>query len=117
MTTRETVLAACKSLAREQVSTPNWGGDVWVRAFSAAEHLAIQDENPDPIDVCVKCVCDEHGEPLFAADDIDALRAGPSSPVFECAKSVMRLTGFLGDSNEELAGNSDAVPGDDSPSI
>jgi hypothetical protein len=109
--TRDTILQA--ELHRERVETPEWArmasenGDahVWVREMRGDELDAFlrmqgKDEVALTIGLCITCVCDEGGNPLFAPEDASKLGGGPLAPLQRCATTAMRLNGLLGEDAE-----------------
>jgi len=96
-----------------QVTTaPDWKVNVYVRALSAGEQIAMSKAEPDPVATCIACLCDEQGQSILTEADTEALSAGPVRPVLDCAMAVLQLSGL---STDDLEGNSETPPSAGSP--
>lgn len=125
---RERILQA-KDLRMEIVAVPEWGGHVNVRGITAAERdrfeAAITTQRKGDISLnlrniraklVVLATCDGDGNPIFREEDVVDL-GGKSAMALERVFSVaQRLAGMSKGDIEELAGNSETVPSDGSPS-
>ncbi len=118
--TRDQILAAPDVEVRP-VEVPEWGGTVYVRTLSGAQaeayHAMIR-EGETASNVRAKLVacaaCDEQGNPLFSADDVEALGTRSFRAldrVFEAALELNAL-GAAGAEAEEK--NSETTPPSDS---
>lgn len=97
--TRDAILRA-EDLLREKVEVPEWGGEVWVRAMTAAERdrleAAVLDGKTASIRALVAAMCmvDERGERLFGDQDVEALarkNAQALDRVFQVARRLSRM--------------------------
>ena len=125
MLDREAIFAA-DDIKRVPVPTPEWGGTVNVQTMTGTardeyEQTLFGSKTGDRIKnvratLLAFCVVDDDGKLLFRPEDIEELggkNAAVLSRLFEAAQDVNKLTD--GDV-EELAGNSEADPSDDSTS-
>ena len=116
-------------LGRREVAVPEWGGTVLIRGLTGAERDAYEASmlrqrgtemvaNLQQIraGLVARCCIGADGERLFTDHDVGALgekSAAALDRVFEACAGLSRLTEKdIGD----LAGNSGAAPGGDSPS-
>lgn len=103
---REQILGAA-DLASEIVDCPEWGGQVRVRALSAADRLEIarrvMGENGEPDDkraldlsiiIPAWCIIDENGQRLFGEADVQALGEKSGVPLQRITEAVQRLSGM-----------------------
>lgn len=117
MLTREAILSA-NDLARESLTVPEWGGDVWVRTLTAAERDTWEQQVRDQTDdsgavgqrrlksmLAVLTVVDNDGARLFADDDVEALDEKSAAAVDRIWQVACRLNGLTDGDVEELAGN------------
>ena len=97
--TRDLILAA-EDLPREKVEVPEWGGEVWVRAMTAAERDRLEEAVLDGKAASVRalvaamCMVDERGERLFGDQDVEALarkNAQALDRVFQVARRLSRM--------------------------
>lgn len=137
-----TFLSATQILAHkgkrktEEVHVPGWGGWVRVSSMPSARRDEFEqqmlEEKKDPetgktrhvqnlsnfrAKLAAATLVDEAGNPLFTeaqVRELGQLDAADMDRVFSVAQ---RLNGFTASDIEELAGNSENVPGDDSSSI
>jgi hypothetical protein len=129
---KDEILGADHKWPVEKVSVPEWGedGHVFVRTVSAHDLMRIhanlpgEDAGADEAMrgnamLCALFVCDEQGEPLFEATDADKLLQLPAPELpalIRVAEAGLRLNKIGGDEQDDLAGNSESIPPDDSPS-
>lgn len=130
--TREDILGA-PAPQLERVEVPEWGGAVFVREMTAgerdsyeaaiiAEHALGEKGNVRlrvrrvRARLLVCTVFDAQGTPMFAEADIDELAAKPIRPVQRIYNAAARLNALSDLDIKELAGNSDAIPGEPTPS-
>jgi hypothetical protein len=102
-------IAEVKDAKTLDVLVPEWGEDVGVKikSLTVAEHKAfanavkdIQDDATISAHLCVACLVDESGLPLFAMSDVSALVGKSASAVKGIAKHCMTLNG-LGKGQED----------------
>lgn len=125
---REQILAAT-ALPEEEVNVPEWGGSVRVRGLTGAqrdhyESTLIQQKgdkrelnlrNARAKLVAMACV-DQKGGKLFTSSDVEALGQLSASALNRIWEAARRLSGLGDEDVEQLVGNSDAGPSDDSGS-
>lgn len=126
--TKEQVSAA-QDLTTEEVEVPQWGGSVLVRTLTARERgqfmalLVDQRKGGNrtrledlQVRLCAMSIVDEQGRRMFSDSELGLLArksARALQPIFEVAQ---RLSGLSDEQVEELSGNSEETPSDDSPS-
>lgn len=117
---RNAILQRTPILAKELVSVPEWGGEVWVRTLSASERdqLEIEWERTKRVHFRARlvyyCVCDEDGKDLFRAEDIPVLGAQSTAAVSRVCEVAFRLNRFGKEDIEELEKNLRNGQGDSS---
>jgi hypothetical protein len=125
---RDAILNA-QDLARENVSVPEWGGEVLVQGLSGAQRdayeatiISLRGTNAQMnlinarAKLVARCLVDEQGQRLFGDDDIKAL-AGKSAIALQRVYDVAaRLSGLSNTDLEELAKTSGNGLPDASPS-
>lgn len=120
---KQDILAA-QDMRREEVHVPEWGGSVYVRSLSADEKDAFeykmysQKQTGRGIRAAYVglSLVDEMGQRLFTDEEVPMLGtkfAGAVDRVFEVVSRINRISER---DLEDLGKNSDAVPGDGSPS-
>lgn len=105
----------------EDVSVPEWGGEVRVRGLSGRERDRFEADslkqkkgqrevNLENIRarLVVACVVDENFKPLFDKSDIMRLGEKSASALERVFKAAQKLSGMSDEDMEELAGNSDS---------
>jgi len=111
---REEILGA-DDIKREEVETPEWGGNVLIRGLNAAQYLDMgfdlrtDDDTLDPEKVKAMMptivsmgVIDEDGTPLFGKDDVKALAKKSFGPVNRISTRILELSGLrAGEEGEE----------------
>lgn len=133
---REQILAA-EDLEKELVTVEAWGGSVYVRALTGAERDAFEaslvnervvrrgrkSETTRETNLanlrarlCALTMCDEEGNRLFSDADVRELGKKSASALNKVFEVAQRLSGLTDDDVEELAGNSEDDPSDDSTS-
>jgi len=123
---RDSILSA-DDMPRELVSVPEWGGDVYVRSMSGFERDAFEasltvDKTSDKAvnmrniraRLGALCMVGEDGQRLFSDKDVDALGRKSARALDRVFDVAQRLNGLRNEDVEEMAGNSDAEPGDGS---
>ena len=92
-----------------EVAVPEWGEDasVKIKSLTVAEHKAFANAVKDISDdatissyLCVACLIDESGSPLFNSGDVSILASKSAAAVKGIAKHCMKLNG-LGKSEED----------------
>lgn len=121
MLSREQILAA-RSLPREEVEVPEWGGSVFVSVMSGTERDAWEREistggreaffNNARARLVAKCVTDESGKRLFLDDDIDAIGTDNWLALQRVVLVAQRLNKLTDDELEKEKGNLKPTPGD-----
>jgi len=110
-------------LPKVLVVVPEWGGAaVYVRTMTGVERDGYEEliqnarQGPDRfnlqgvrVELLVRVLCDAGGQPLFTAEDRDALNGKSAAALDRLFVVAQRLSGLSADDVEELAGNS---PGD-----
>lgn len=102
----------------ERVSCPEWGGVVVVRTMSGAERDAYESEcltiRGKSVELnranargrlLVRCLVDHHGDPLFGADEADALGNKSGKVLDRLFAVAQRLNGVTKSDVDELAKN------------
>lgn len=118
---RESILAA-EDVKYETVSVPEWGGEVRVRAISAAArddleqaayaaHAAKQPFRNMRARMVALCVIDETGKQIFSADDIDALGDKSAVALDRVYASAAKLNAMSSSDIEDLEKNLPAATG------
>lgn len=120
--TREAILAT-EDLKIEQISVPEWGGDVRVRTLTGTERDAFEeslfeghgkDRKQDLRNLRARLVgltvVDENGHPIFSAGDVDRLGEKSAAALDRIFTVAQRLSGLSARDLEVLAGNSGAGP-------
>lgn len=122
---REQILKA-NDLKTEEVEVPEWGGKVFVRSITAAEHQtftesltppgAVKAEDMDMSNVKAKLVIftavDADGNLLFKPEDAGALGAKSAKAVDRVYLVASRLNGI--EDEKEMVKNSETAQGEDS---
>lgn len=117
MLDKQTILNA-DDLPREQVTVPQWGGDVFVRTLTGTERdefeqscLVKKGKNKEMnlknirARLCVLCICEKDGTRLFDARDIDSLGKKSASALDLIFAVAQRMNGLAGEDVEDLAKN------------
>jgi len=125
---REDILAV-KDIQIELVPVPEWGGEVYIKGMSGLERDAFeasvieQKGNKQKVNMAnvraklaAQTLCDEEGNRLFNDADIKELGKKSASALQRVFEVAQRLSG-IGDADvEELAGELQENPTEDSPS-
>lgn len=94
----------------ENVSVPEWGDDagVTIQSLTVAEHRAfakavkdIDDDAMISAHLCLACVVDDSGSPLFSSNDLAMLAGKSAGAIKRIAKAAMKLNGLGKDAEEE----------------
>ena len=103
-------------LPKQEVHCELWGGSVWIRTMSGEERddfeqscVAKKGKEMNLKNIrarlCVFCICNEKGERLFDARDIEALGKKSSKMLDLCFTKAQELNGLTEQAVDELAGN------------
>lgn len=101
MLTREHIFAA-DDLPRVKVDVPEWGGSVYVRVMTGAE--LFRSATLDGLSVVALATVNEKGEPLFTADDVEALSSKNGAVLMRLFQEIVSLNALSVDNVDE-AGN------------
>lgn len=109
MLSRETILSA-QDIHREIVTVPEWGGDVYVRGFTALEKEEVEIRSMQMVDIATgqirdarqlaglkawivaRCVVDSDGRRIFSDADIDGLQGKNAEVIGHLADVAGRLS-------------------------
>lgn len=115
MLTKEQILGS-KDLHVTRVEIPEWGGPVFLRAFTLADRIELE-ARPDNADVAAASVnavaialCDADGNRLFHGDDIDALKAKNANVLLRLFRQVAKINALSKKDVEEIVKNGEAAP-------
>lgn len=112
---RATILAAA-DLAFDTVAVPEWGGDIRVRSLTGAERddyaKALQDNkgegtNRSAARYVAACICDDAGNCIFTADDVDALAKKNPTVLARVFQAALAVNGIGKAGAEQVEKNSD----------
>ena len=103
-------------LPKVEVQCELWGGSVWIRTMSGSERDDFEQScvskkgkemNLKNIRarLCVLCICNEKGERLFDARDIEALGKKSSKMLDLCFSKAQELNGLTESSVEDAVKN------------
>ena len=116
MLTKDEILQT-NDLTTEHVEVPEWDGAVWVRTMTGTERDAFEASmagKGDDIEarltnirakLCVRCICTESGERVFADEDEVALGKKGARPLDRIFAVAQRLNAVSDDDVEALAKN------------
>ena len=126
MLNKEQILNA-DDLQIETVEVPEWSGSVCVRTLSGAERDSFEESLFTGIGkdrqtkmanvrarLCGLVICDEKGNRLFTAADIERLGKKSCRPLDRIYEVAQRLSGISDTDVEEMVKNSEAVQSEDS---
>jgi hypothetical protein len=115
MLSRNDILGRAKPTVTK-VSTPEWGGHVYVRMLPGEElddALAILEaaesggkQSEMLAQACLLFISDSKGRALFRAEDIDAIRKLPMAAQIRCVNAALALNGLTEEALKEIEGNS-----------
>jgi hypothetical protein len=113
----------------EDVPVPEWGGDVRVRSLDESEYDAFMDglyerKGKDLVynrkifrlALFQACVCDDDGNALFTAKDVEALKKKSASAFSRVIERAQVLVGISRDDVEELTSPKNSGTGPDAGS-
>jgi len=126
-TIRERILAK-EDIPGELMEVPEWEETIWVRGFDgvlgskilggarASEGAeSVEIELSDLGGIAVACVCDkETHQPLFKAEDVEAVRRKGIGPLMAIAMKAVELSNLGPGASERIAGNSSSTPSEPS---
>ncbi len=125
---KDAILGAA-DVATEEVTVPEWGGNVLVRGLTGAERDAFESESVQTngrntkmnlrnvrARLVVLSVVDGEGKRLFGFHDIERLGEKSARALDRIFAVAMRLSGLREGDVEELAENFGQTPGDVSSS-
>lgn len=125
--TKEQIMAAV-DLEVEEVEVPQWGGSVLVKPLTARQRglltSQIVDQRKDgrrlkleeiQIRTCALALVDPEGRRLFDDASMRDLARKSSAALQIVFEAAQRLSGLSDEEVEELQGNSDETPSEDSP--
>lgn len=113
---RDAILAA-HDLRMEEVAVPEWSGSVWIRSLSGierddfeADYLRRKGYGEELQNfrarLVMLCACDESGNRLFTADDLEPLGKKSAAALDRLFAAAQQLNGIGGRDMEELQKNS-----------
>jgi len=121
--TREQILTASPKL--KEVDVPEWGGSVFIRPLTIHEQAKLADlgtkhEKSSVVDRMKNCtlrlvqwsVCDDRGNPLFEAGDLEPLMSKAASAFLRLQDAILALSGLTEESRKELEQNLLSAPSD-----
>ena len=121
--TREQILTASPKL--KEVDVPDWGGSVFIRPLTIHEQAKLADlgtkhEKSSVVDRMKNCtlrlvqwsVCDDRGNPLFEAGDLEPLMSKAASAFLRLQDAILALSGLTEESRKELEQNLLSAPSD-----
>lgn len=112
----------------DKVRVPEWGGYVYVRSLSGVERDRFE-ESQSQVDkkgnrtfrvenfrarLCALCICNAKGELLFVPADIHRLALKSAAALSRVFDRATEISGFTKEDIEDLVGNSEDDPSDDS---
>ena len=122
MLSRDQILAS-DDLPKELVPVPEWGGSVYVRTMTGTERDGVEAASIGNdwrrgfrARLAVATVCDEQGNALFTAADIEALGRKSSAALDRIFEVACRLNKLGAADVNELEKNSSAIHSGDSAS-
>ena len=132
MLNRQDILAK-KSLRRELIEIPEWGGTVYVRELSAEERTQyeiersdlVMGEQKDPKEKAKRFVdmrargavlgtINEDGTQMFLPDDVKTLNELSGSALDKISSAILTLSGYTTAERDRLKKTSNAVDDDSS---
>ena len=114
--TKQQILSTSPRL--KEVDVPEWGGSVFIRPLTIHEQAKLADlgtkyEKSSVVDRMKNCtlrlvqwsVCDEQGNPLFEAADLEPLMNKAASAFLRLQDAILALSGLTEESRKELEKN------------
>ncbi len=121
--TKQQILSTLPRL--KEVDVPEWGGSVFIRPLTIHEQAKLADlgtkyEKSSVVDRMKNCtlrlvqwsVCDEQGNPLFEAGDLEPLMSKAASAFLRLQDAILALSGLTEESRKELEKNLLSAPSD-----
>ncbi len=121
--TKQQILSTSPRL--KEVDVPEWGGSVFIRPLTIHEQAKLADlgtkyEKSSVVDRMKNCtlrlvqwsVCDEQGNPLFEAGDLEPLMSKAASAFLRLQDAILALSGLTEESRKELEKNLLSAPSD-----
>lgn len=120
---KDAILAA-HDIQSEDISVPEWGGDVRIAVMSGRARdafMATQDGKPTPYSLfqgrlLSATIIGEDGALVFTSDDIEALRDKNQEVLDRLVAVAIRINGLAVKAIEDAEKNLDAAPSGDSGS-
>ena len=125
--TKQQILSTSPRL--KEVDVPEWGGSVFIRPLTIHEQAKLADlgtkyEKSSVVDRMKNCtlrlvqwsVCDDQGNPLFEAGDLEPLMSKAASAFLRLQDAILALSGLTEESRKELGKNLLSAPSDGSDS-
>jgi len=130
---RNAILAA-PDIVTETVTVPEWGGEVLVKAISAAERDEFEqaivqmrrsgkrtemefNRSNFRARLAARALVDEDGDRLFSDADVELLGAKSASALDRVYEAAARLAGITKNDEEELEKNFVTTPSESSASV
>lgn len=127
--TKEQILKV-KDIETRTVNVPEWGGDVLVRSLSATERDYFESKLVDQSGGKVRAnlqnikarlasmaIVDEEGNRVFSEQEIAILGTKSAAALNRIIEAITDMSGISKKDMDELAGNSEAMTSDVSPSV
>jgi len=121
--TKQQILSTSPRL--KEVDVPEWGGSVFIRPLTIHEQAKLADlgtkyEKSSVVDRMKNCtlrlvqwsVCDDQGNPLFEAGDLEPLMSKAASAFLRLQDAILALSGLTEESRKELEKNLLSAPSD-----
>ena len=121
--TKQQILSTSPRL--KEVDVPEWGGSVFIRPLTIHEQAKLADlgtkyEKSSVVDRMKNCtlrlvqwsVCDEQGNPLFEAGDLEPIMSKAASAFLRLQDAILALSGLTEESRKELEKNLLSAPSD-----
>ncbi len=126
--TKQQILSTSPRL--KEVEVPEWGGSVFIRPLTIHEQAKLADlgtkyEKSSVVDRMKNCTlrlvqwsaCDEQGNPLFEAGDLEPLMSKAASAFLRLQDAILALSGLTEESRKELEKNLLSAPSDGLDSV
>lgn len=126
--TKQQIIEA-DDLETVEVEVPQWGGSVLVRALTGKQRgqftsmlveqraggrtLRLQDVQ---VLLCGLSIVDEHGKRMFSDAEMSVLGGKSAAALQRVFEVAQRISGLSEEDVNELSGNSNETPSEDSPS-
>jgi hypothetical protein len=120
---KQQILATTPRL--KEIDVPEWGGSLFIRPLTIHEQAKLADlgtkyEKSSVVDRMKNCtlrlvqwsVCDEQGNSLFEAADLEPLMSKAASAFLRLQDAILALSGLTEESRKELEKNLLSAPSD-----